>query len=181
MRKTVSLFKHKTGSWEEFPQTCAVYGHISRLMGGLMLLEEPYSELAPKIPSLSADCLGPGCQVMAGLLSTWTRPCVGRWSSNKGRPSEGKAGSCAPPSPLLVTVGPGRPGPDPTWVISAECEVGPVVGPAITPPSLVSQVLRVQGAEPHAAQHRNPLSLAPLPKGSSPTRSGLKPLGGRSC
>ena len=89
-----------------------------------MLLEEPYSELAPKIPSLSADCLGPGCQVMAGLLSTWTRPCVRRWSGNKGRPSEGKAGSCAPPSPLLVTVGPGRPGPDPTWVISAECEVG---------------------------------------------------------
>ena len=134
-----------------------------------------------KSPHSRPTAWGPRCQVMAGLLSTWTRPCVGRWSGNKGRPSEGKAGSCAPPSPLLVTVGPGRPGPDPTWVISAECEVRPVVGPAITPPSLVSQVLRVQGAEPHAAQHRNPLSLAPLPKGSSPTRSGLKPLGGRSC
>ena len=70
-----------------------------------MLLEEPYSELAPKIPTRSADCLGPGCQVMAGLLSTWTTPrprrkqCAGRWSGNKGRPSEGKAGSRAPPSP----------------------------------------------------------------------------------
>ena len=60
MGKTVSLFKRKTGSWEEFPQTCAVYGHTSRLMGGLMLLEEPYSELAPKIPTRSADSLGAG-------------------------------------------------------------------------------------------------------------------------
>lgn len=129
MRKTVSLFKRKTGSWEEFPQTCAVYGHTSRLVGGLMLLEEPYSELAPKIPTRSADSLGAGMPGHGWVPQHLPPPgpapqCAGRWSSNKGSPSQGKAGSCAPPSPLLVTVGPGRPEPDPTWVISAECEMG---------------------------------------------------------
>ena len=181
MGKTVSLFKHKTGSWEEFPQTCAVYGHISRLMGGLMLLEEPYSELAPKIPSLSADCLGAGMPGHGWAPQHVDQALCGEMEQQQGETERGESRLVCTPVPLLVTVGPGRPGPDPTWVISAECEVRPVVGPAITPPSLVSQVLRVQGAEPHARQHRNPLSLAPLPKGSSPTRSGLKPLGGRSC
>ena len=90
-----------------------------------MLLEEPYSELAPQIPTLSLTPWGPGCWVMAGLLSTWTAPRPRPVNSARGDQVSGKAGSCAPPSsPLLVTVGSGRPAPDPTWVVSADCEMG---------------------------------------------------------
>lgn len=72
-----------------------------------------------------------------------------------------------PTSPLLVTVGPGRPGPDP-WVVSADCEMGAVVGPAIAPSTLVSQVIRVQELRRHAV----PLHAA---HSARPTGSGLKP------
>ena len=98
-----------------------------------------------------------------------------RWSS-KGRLSGGKGGSCPPLSPLLVTVGPGDLGLDPTWVISAECEKGAGGWQCDHPlPPWGPRVLRVQGAEHHAPQHGSALSLAPLPEASSLARTGLKP------
>lgn len=51
------------------------------------------------------------------------------------------------PVPSAVTVGPGRPGPDPTWVVSADCEMGGRwLALRSPPPSLVSQVLKSPGS-----------------------------------
>lgn len=147
-----------------------------------MLLEEPYSELAPQIPTLSVTPWGPGCWVMAGLLSTWTAPrprpvnsARGDGAATRGDQASGKAGSCAPPSsPLLVTVGSGRPAPDPTWVVSADCEMGAGGWPCDRP---------LPPWCPKSSESRElSVTLCSTAAPSAwPTRSGLKPLGGRSC
>ena len=64
-----------------------------------MLLEEPYSELAPKIRSLSADCLGAGMPGHGWAPQHVDQALCGEMEQQQGRPREGKAGSCAPPSP----------------------------------------------------------------------------------
>ena len=89
-----------------------------------MLLEEPYSELAPKIRSLSADCLGAGMPGHGWAPQHVDQALCGEMEQQQGETERGESRLVCTPVPLLVTVGPGRPGPDPTWVISAECEVG---------------------------------------------------------